>query len=142
MIRDVPTSIFMIPLPYQQRPPPLLSAWLHACHQSSLRCWKLSPLKVVAIEGCRRRRLPASKVRCFTTVTHRRGQHKNCLKQLLPENPLMEALVAESKELLTWALVKVAHPGDTVVTLHVLGNQGDDSRLILWDARSAPIVTV
>jgi len=29
-----------------------------------------------------------------------------------------------SKELLTWALVKVAHPGDTVVALHVLGNQG------------------
>ncbi|QCE15721.1 probable receptor-like serine/threonine-protein kinase At5g57670 [Vigna unguiculata] len=28
-----------------------------------------------------------------------------------------------SKELLTWALVKVAHPGDTVVALHVLGNQ-------------------
>ncbi|TKY74223.1 receptor serine/threonine-protein kinase [Spatholobus suberectus] len=27
-----------------------------------------------------------------------------------------------SKELLTWALVKVAHPGDTVVALHVLGN--------------------
>ena len=29
-----------------------------------------------------------------------------------------------SKELLTWALVKVAHPGDTVVALHVLGNNG------------------
>ncbi|KAG2380659.1 hypothetical protein LR48_Vigan327s000700 [Vigna angularis] len=28
-----------------------------------------------------------------------------------------------SKEFLTWALVKVAHPGDTVVALHVLGNQ-------------------
>ncbi|KAK7410633.1 hypothetical protein VNO78_01577 [Psophocarpus tetragonolobus] len=27
-----------------------------------------------------------------------------------------------SKELLTWALVKVAHPGDTVVALHVLGS--------------------
>jgi len=29
-----------------------------------------------------------------------------------------------SKELLTWALVKVAQPGDTVIALHVLGEQG------------------
>ena len=28
------------------------------------------------------------------------------------------------KELLTWALVKVAHPRDTVVALHVLGSHG------------------
>ncbi|KAJ1387366.1 UspA [Sesbania bispinosa] len=33
-------------------------------------------------------------------------------------------LDSPSKELLTWALVKVAHPGDTVVALHVLGNHG------------------
>ncbi|CAJ1974284.1 unnamed protein product [Sphenostylis stenocarpa] len=40
-----------------------------------------------------------------------------------------------SKELLTWALVKVAHPGDTVVALHVLGNHetvnGDDKSSLL-----------
>ncbi|RDX88971.1 Receptor-like cytosolic serine/threonine-protein kinase RBK2, partial [Mucuna pruriens] len=30
-------------------------------------------------------------------------------------------LDSPSKELLTWALVKVAHPGDTVVAMHVLG---------------------
>lgn len=29
-----------------------------------------------------------------------------------------------SRELLTWALVKVAQPGDLVVALHVLGNDG------------------
>lgn len=29
-----------------------------------------------------------------------------------------------SKELLTWALVKVAQPGDLVVALHVLGTHG------------------
>lgn len=29
-----------------------------------------------------------------------------------------------SRELLTWALVKVAQPGDIVVALHVLGNDG------------------
>ncbi|WVZ10711.1 hypothetical protein V8G54_015241 [Vigna mungo] len=86
--------------------------------------------------------VPRCHIRCFAAVTHRRGQRKKCLKRLLPENPPMEALVAESKELLTWALVKVAHPGDTVVALHVLGNQGDDSHLILWDARSALVVTV
>lgn len=33
-------------------------------------------------------------------------------------------LDSPSKELLTWALVKVAHPGDVVVALHVLGNNG------------------
>ncbi|XVF39250.1 hypothetical protein PTKIN_Ptkin01aG0020200 [Pterospermum kingtungense] len=31
-------------------------------------------------------------------------------------------LDAPSRELLTWALVKVAHPGDSVIALHVLGN--------------------
>jgi len=30
-----------------------------------------------------------------------------------------------SKELLTWALVKVAQPGDLVVALHVLGTNGE-----------------
>nr|KYP70003.1 Serine/threonine-protein kinase PBS1 [Cajanus cajan] len=35
-------------------------------------------------------------------------------------------LDSPSKELLTWALVKVAHPGDTVVALHVLANHGID----------------
>lgn len=34
-------------------------------------------------------------------------------------------LDAHSRELLTWALVKVAQPGDTVVALHVLGNNGE-----------------
>lgn len=29
---------------------------------------------------------------------------------------------APSRELLTWALVKVAEPGDTVIALHILGN--------------------
>ena len=29
-----------------------------------------------------------------------------------------------SRELLTWALVKVAQPGDTVIALHVLGSNG------------------
>lgn len=29
-----------------------------------------------------------------------------------------------SRELLTWALVKVAQPGDTVIALHVLANNG------------------
>lgn len=29
-----------------------------------------------------------------------------------------------SRELLTWALVKVAEPGDQVIALHVLGNNG------------------
>lgn len=33
-------------------------------------------------------------------------------------------LDAHSRELLTWALVKVALPGDTVIALHVLGNNG------------------
>lgn len=31
-------------------------------------------------------------------------------------------LDAPSRELLTWALVKVAEPGDTVIALHILGN--------------------
>ncbi|KAF8103594.1 hypothetical protein N665_0188s0520 [Sinapis alba] len=30
---------------------------------------------------------------------------------------------APSRELLTWALVKVAEPGDTVIALHILGNE-------------------
>lgn len=30
----------------------------------------------------------------------------------------------QSRELLTWAMVKVAQPGDTVIALHVLGNNG------------------
>lgn len=29
---------------------------------------------------------------------------------------------ASSSELLDWALVKVAEPGDTVIALHILGN--------------------
>jgi hypothetical protein len=29
-----------------------------------------------------------------------------------------------SRELLTWALVKVAQPGDTVIALHVIGSNG------------------
>lgn len=33
-------------------------------------------------------------------------------------------LDSPSRELLTWALVKVAQPGDVVVALHVLGNNG------------------
>ena len=32
---------------------------------------------------------------------------------------------SQSRELLTWALVKVAQPGDTVIALHVLGNNGE-----------------
>lgn len=31
---------------------------------------------------------------------------------------------SHSRELLTWALVKVAQPGDVVVALHVLANDG------------------
>lgn len=34
----------------------------------------------------------------------------------------------QSRELLTWALVKVAEPGDRVVALHVLGNNGEKDR--------------
>lgn len=34
-------------------------------------------------------------------------------------------LDSQSRELLTWALVKVAEPGDTVVALHVLGSNGE-----------------
>lgn len=33
-------------------------------------------------------------------------------------------LDAPSRELLTWALVKVANPGDCVVALHVLAKNG------------------
>ena len=33
-------------------------------------------------------------------------------------------LESQSKELLTWALVKVAQPGDLVIALHVLSNNG------------------
>ena len=33
-------------------------------------------------------------------------------------------LDSHSRELLTWALVKVALPGDRVIALHVLGNNG------------------
>ena len=33
-------------------------------------------------------------------------------------------LDSHSRELLTWALVKVAQPGDCVIALHVLGNNG------------------
>lgn len=33
-------------------------------------------------------------------------------------------LDTHSRELLTWALVKVAQPGDTVIALHVLPNNG------------------
>lgn len=34
-------------------------------------------------------------------------------------------LDSPSRELLTWALVKVSQPGDLVVALHVLGNDGN-----------------
>lgn len=34
-------------------------------------------------------------------------------------------LDSQSRELLTWAMVKVAQPGDTVIALHVLGNDGE-----------------
>ena len=34
-------------------------------------------------------------------------------------------LDSHSRELLTWALVKVAQPGDLVIALHVLGNHGE-----------------
>ena len=34
-------------------------------------------------------------------------------------------LDSHSRELLTWALVKVAQPGDLVIALHVLGNDGE-----------------
>lgn len=34
-------------------------------------------------------------------------------------------LDSPSRELLTWALVKVAQPGDCVVALHVLGKNGE-----------------
>lgn len=34
-----------------------------------------------------------------------------------------------STELLTWALFKVAQPGDVVVALHVLGNDGTEITL-------------
>lgn len=40
----------------------------------------------------------------------------------------MDAL---SKELLTWALVKVAEPGDRVVAVHVLHRRGNYSYLLL-----------
>ena len=33
-------------------------------------------------------------------------------------------LDSQSRELLTWALVKVAQPGDRVIALHVLGHNG------------------
>lgn len=33
----------------------------------------------------------------------------------------------QSRELLTWALVKVAHPGDSVVALHVLPEYNSNS---------------
>lgn len=50
------------------------------------------------------------------------GQHDQ-----LPTSGLQTVVVgvkldSESRELLTWALVKVAQPGDSVVALHVLGN--------------------
>ena len=34
-------------------------------------------------------------------------------------------LDSPSRELLTWALVKVAQPGDLVIALHVLGSDGN-----------------
>lgn len=33
-------------------------------------------------------------------------------------------LDSESRELLTWALVKIAQPGDRVIALHVLSSNG------------------
>lgn len=38
-------------------------------------------------------------------------------------------LDAPSRELLTWALVKVAETGDTVIALHILGN-GEETFLL------------
>ena len=37
-------------------------------------------------------------------------------------------LDSPSRELLTWALVKVAQPGDLVVALHVLGHDGNGKK--------------
>lgn len=34
-------------------------------------------------------------------------------------------LDSKSRELLTWALVKVAQPGDRVIAIHVLGKNGE-----------------
>lgn len=34
-----------------------------------------------------------------------------------------------SRELLTWALVKVAHAGDRVIALHVLKNNGQHTQI-------------
>lgn len=39
---------------------------------------------------------------------------------------------SSSNELLTWALVKVAQPGDLVVALHVLGTNGKRSFFFLF----------
>jgi len=43
---------------------------------------------------------------------------------------------AQSRELLTWSLVKMAQPGDLVIALHVLGTNGNSIFSIflgLWE---------
>lgn len=47
---------------------------------------------------------------------------------------------AASRELLTWALVKVAEPGDRVVALHVLHRRGNDSYLLLLLLQKLPML--
>lgn len=40
-----------------------------------------------------------------------------------------------SRELLTWALVKVAQPGDRVIALHVLNNNGRFSLFLVFEKK-------
>ena len=41
-------------------------------------------------------------------------------------------LDSQSRELLTWALVKVAQPGDCVIALHVLGHNGKHGLIMIF----------
>ena len=41
-------------------------------------------------------------------------------------------LDSQSRELLTWALVKVAQPGDCVIALHVLGHNGKYGLIMIY----------
>lgn len=41
-------------------------------------------------------------------------------------------LDSKSRELLTWALVKVAQPGDRVIAIHVLGKNGESKFSIIF----------
>lgn len=45
-------------------------------------------------------------------------------------------LDAQSRELLTWALVKVAQPGDRVIALHVLDSNGIYLAVLAWPSTS------